>query len=219
MNGLGRTEIRRSGCYGGTKMSCYYHPAVPTAVLCRECNHEICSTCSVDAICPGCRLGHAIGANAPGLRSLNAAPGGASSSNAGATSQATATPPPPGPERPRATVTPIETPPTPEDRLLAAICYPLWPLALLMLFIRSQKSSFMRFHVVQALGVNALGVLVYMAYNFASGLPVVGWQSALFLPFMMPAWFFLDLYLAVRTYGGNTPRVPIAADYADKYAA
>jgi len=199
-------------------MSCYYHPAVPTAVLCRECNHEICSTCSVDAICPGCRLGHAIGANAPGLRSLNAAPGGASSSNAGATSQATATPPP-GPERPRATVTPIETPPTPEDRLLAAICYPLWPLALLMLFIRSQKSSFMRFHVVQALGVNALGVLVYMAYNFASGLPVVGWQSALFLPFMMPAWFFLDLYLAVRTYGGNTPRVPIAADYADKYAA
>jgi uncharacterized membrane protein len=201
-------------------MSCYYHPAVPTAVLCRECNHEICSTCAVDAICPGCRLGRAIGANAPGPRSLNAAPGGASSSNAGATSQATATPPPPpGPERPKATVTSIETPPSPEDRLLAAVCYPLWPVALLMLFIRSHKTPFVRFHVVQALGVNALGVLVYMAYNFASGLPVVGWQSALFLPFMMPAWFFLDLYLAVRTYGGHSPRVPIAADYAEKYAA
>gem|GEM_PF-2002148 len=143
-----------------------------------------------------------------------------SSSNAGATSQATsAPPPPPGPERPKATVTSIETPPSPEDRLLAAVCYPLWPLALLMLFIRSHKTAFVRFHVVQALGVNALGVLVYMAYNFASGLPVIGWQSALFLPFMMPAWFFLDLYLAVRTYGGHSPRVPIAADYAEKYAA
>ena len=200
-------------------MSCYYHPAVPTAVLCRECNHEICSTCAVDAICPGCRLGRAIGANAPGPRSLNAAPEGASSSNAGATSQATAPPPPPGPERPKATVTSIETPPTPEERLLAAVCYPLWPLALLMVFLRSHRTQFVRFHVVQALGVNALGVLVYFAYNFAAGLPVVGWQSAMLLPFMMPAWFFLDLYLAVRTYGGHSPRVPIAADYAEKYAA
>jgi uncharacterized membrane protein len=201
-------------------MSCYFHPAVPTAVLCRECNHEICSTCAVDALCPGCRLGRAIGANAPGARALNAAPGSAGANagaNAGATSQATA--PPPGPERPRATVTQIEPPPSPEDRLLAAVCYPLWPLALLMLFIRSHRTAFVRFHVVQALGVNALGVLVYLAYNFASGLPVVGWQSALLLPFMMPAWFFIDLYLAVRTYGGHSPRVPIAADYAEKYAA
>jgi uncharacterized membrane protein len=198
-------------------MSCYFHPAVPTAVLCRECNHEICSTCAVDGLCPGCRLGRAIGANAPGARALNAAPGSTAGANAGATSQATA--PPPGPERPRATVTPIEPPPSPEDRLLAAVCYPLWPLALLMVFIRSHRTPFVRFHVVQALGVNALGVLVYLAYNFASGLPVVGWQSALLLPFMMPAWFFLDLYLAVRTYGGHSPRVPIAADYAEKYAA
>jgi hypothetical protein len=36
---------------------------------------------------------------------------------------------------------------------------------------------------------------------------------------MMPAWFFIDLYLAVRTYGGHSPRVPIASDYAEKYAA
>ncbi|HKW45582.1 MAG TPA: hypothetical protein VJN22_07985 [Candidatus Eremiobacteraceae bacterium] len=199
-------------------MSCYFHPAVPTAVLCRECNHEICSTCSVDGVCPGCRLGHAIGANAPGPRKLNAAPGGSGATNAGATSQASA-PPPPGPERTRATVTNIEPQASPEDRLLAAICYPLWPLALLMLFIQSHRTQFVRFHVVQALGVNALGVLVYLAYNFASNLPVVGWQSALFLPFMMPAWFFIDLYLAVRTYAGHSPRVPIAADYAEKYAA
>jgi uncharacterized membrane protein len=198
-------------------MSCYYHPAVPTAVLCRECNHEICSHCSVDNVCPGCRLGRAIGANVPGARALNSARDSASGANAGATAQATA--PQPGPERPKATVSTIEPPATPEDRLLSALCYPLWPLALLMLFIRSHRTSFVRFHIVQALGVNALGVLVYLAYNFAANLPVVGWQSALLLPFMMPAWFFLDLYLAVRTYGGHSPRVPIAAEYAEKYAA
>src|SRR5690348_3245046 len=43
-----------------TTMGCYYHPAVPTAMLCRECGHEICTHCSVDTLCPGCRLGQAM---------------------------------------------------------------------------------------------------------------------------------------------------------------
>ncbi len=194
-------------------MSCYYHPAVPTAMVCRDCGREICSHCAVDALCPGCRLGRAIDAHAADRpRLAGAVNGGPRAAAPDSGSQ-------PGPARPAPTVSAIEPPPTTEDRLLAALCYPLWPIALLMLFIRSHRSAFVRYHVVQALGVNALGVLVYLAYSYSVNLPVVGWQSALFMPFMVPAWFFVDLYLAVRTYGGHTPRVPIAADYAEKYAA
>ena len=202
-------------------MGCYYHPAVPTAVLCRECGHEICTHCSVDALCPGCQLGQVIKGAAQkqavlvGSTSTNG--NGARSASASSTpfssDAMTAAPPP----RPAATI--VEDPPTPEDRLLAALCYPLWPVAMIVLFLRSQRSKWLRFNVVQSLAVNALGVALYVIYAAAQNIPVVGWQSALVLPFAMPIWFFVDLYLAVKAYGGQTTKVPIAADLASKFAA
>src|SRR5579863_8712399 len=150
-------------------MSCYYHPAVPTAMTCRDCGREICSHCAVDALCPGCRLGRAIGAHAADRPRLAGAPAaGSTSSGATAGSQS----PPPGPAVAAASVSTVEPAPGVEDRLLAALCYPLWPLALLLLFIRSHRTAFVRFHVVQALGVNALGVLVYLAYSYSVNLPL-----------------------------------------------
>jgi uncharacterized membrane protein len=201
-------------------MGCYYHPAVPTAVLCRDCGHEICSHCSVDALCPGCRLGQAIkgaaqkqpiligavNANGNGTRTASA-PG----PSAGASQQTAA------PSRP--TVTAVEEVPKAEDRLLSALCYPLWPVAMIVLFLQGQRSKFLRFNVVQSLAVNALGVALYLMYAAGANIPVIGWQSALVLPFAMPIWFFVDLYLAVKAYGGQHVRVPIAADIASKYAA
>jgi uncharacterized membrane protein len=202
-------------------MGCYYHPAVPTAVLCRECGHEICAHCSIDSLCPGCRLGQAIKGAAQKQPVLTAA--AATNGNA-RTASATAGPTLGGPApaaaaAPRPTVTIVEEAPAPEDRLLAALCYPLWPIALIVLFLQSQRSKFLKFNVVQSLAVNALGVALYMIYAAASNMPVVGWQSALVLPFAMPIWFFVDLYLGVKAYGGQTIKVPIAADFASKYAA
>lgn len=203
-------------------MGCYYHPAVPTAVLCKECGHEICTHCSVDTLCPGCRLGQAIKGAAQKQPVLVAAAttngnGARSTSSAGsafgaATAQA-------APPRPTIAATVVEDPPTPEDRLLSSLCYPLWPIALIVLFLQSHRSKFLRFNVVQSLAVNALGVALYLMYAAAQNIPVVGWQSALVLPFAMPIWFFVDLYLAVKAYGGQTVKVPIAADLATKFAA
>lgn len=208
--------------YGGESVvGCYYHPAVPTAVLCRECGHEICSHCSVDSLCPGCRLGQAIKGAAQKQPVLT----GAASANGNARAASGATGPSfTGPTAaqaapPRPTVTLVEDPPSGEDRLLAALSYPLWPIALLVLLLRSERSKFLRFNVVQSLAVNALGVALYVMYAAASHVPVIGWQSALMLPFAMPVWFFVDLYLGVKAYGGQMTRVPIAADLASKYAA
>lgn len=200
-------------------MGCYYHPAVPTAVLCRECGHEICQHCSVDTLCPGCRLGQAIKGAAQKQPVLV---GVASTNGNGARATSAPGPTAGGPQpsaQPRSSTTVLEDAPTPEDRLLSALCYPLWPIALIVLFLRSQRSKFLRFNVVQSLAVNALGVLLYLIYAAAQNIPVVGWQSALVLPFAMPIWFFVDLYLAVKAYGGQVTKVPIAADVASKYAA
>jgi uncharacterized membrane protein len=202
-------------------MGCYYHPAVPTAVFCRECGHEICSHCAIDSLCPGCRLGQAIKGAAQKQPVLTAAASanGNGARSASAPGPSAAPPPRPAAAPPRPAATIVETPSTPEDRLLAALCYPLWPVAMIVLFLLSHRSRFLRFNVVQSLAVNALGVALYVIYAAAQHFPVIGWQSALVLPFAMPIWFFVDLYLGVKAYGGQSINVPIAADVAAKYAA
>jgi uncharacterized membrane protein len=101
--------------------------------------------------------------------------------------------------------------------VLAALCYPLWPLAVLLLLLPSGRSGFVRFHVLQSLGVNGLGFGLYVIYALLSNLPVIGWQSAFALPFLVPLWMLGDLYLAIRAATGQTPRVPFASDLASKF--
>ncbi|MDQ6781672.1 MAG: hypothetical protein M3Z37_11040 [Candidatus Eremiobacteraeota bacterium] len=105
-----------------------------------------------------------------------------------------------------------------DDRVLSALAYPLWPVALLLLALRSRLSPFVRYHAIQALLVNAIGVGAYFVYSGAANLPVVGWQSAVVLPFLLPAWFIINLYLGIRAYGGHITRVPLAADYAQRHS-
>lgn|SRR5579864_4330530 len=192
-------------------MSCYYHPKVPTLTVCADCGHEICSTCSVDTVCPGCRLGRAMQSTAES-RALQTATTERRTWTNGTTAQAS---PPPQPSRPpMVTVSEVRD----EDRVLSALCYPLWPVALFLLALRNKVSPFVRYHAMQGVLVNALGVAAYFVYTAAASLPVIGWQSAVVLPVLLPAWFILNLYLGIRAYGGQMTRVPLAGDYADRFA-
>lgn len=105
-----------------------------------------------------------------------------------------------------------------DDRVLAALSYPLWPLALFLLALRGKMSRFVRYHAIQGLLVNALGVGAYFVYSAAANLPVIGWQSALVLPILLPAWFIIDLYLGVRAYGGHLTRLPLTSEYAQRHS-
>ena len=189
-------------------MGCYYHPKLPTAQRCVDCGNEICTTCNDAGVCPGCRLGRAMraapakrlpAAEAP--RTTFAPPPTASVSAAAAT----------------AVIAPVDTQVTGEERVIAGLCYPLWPLALLLLLLPSAHSKFVRYHVLQSIAVNVLGVGLYVVYALLANLPVVGWQSAFALPFVVPAWMLADLYLAIRAGTGQMPRVPVAGDFATKF--
>ena len=190
-------------------MGCYYHPKLPTAMRCIDCGHEVCTSCSDEGVCPGCRLGRAMRAT-PATRLPTAVADAPRS---------TFVPPPTRDvaATAAAVVAPIESAASTEDRVLAALCYPLWPLALLLLLLPSGHAKFVRFHVLQSLAVNALGVALYSAYALLGNLPVIGWQSAFALPFVVPAWMLADLYLAIRAGTGQSPRVPFAADFAAKF--
>lgn len=187
-------------------MSCYYHPKVPTLTVCPDCGQEICATCSSDSVCPGCKLGRAM--RLPQTKAITTDRPHFENTNGSAAAAAPS---------PKPSVT-VMADASAEERLLAALTYPLWPLALILLFLRGHVSPFVRYHTMQALAVNALGVVAYFVYTAAATLPVVGWQSALVLPILLPTWFILNLYLAVRAYGGHLTRVPLAAEYATRYS-
>jgi uncharacterized membrane protein len=193
-------------------MGCYYHPKLPTALRCTDCGHEICASCSDAGVCPGCRLGramHAAPARQLPTKTVEAPRGAWTAPPAGQAAAPTT----------RADVAPVAAAAdvSAEDRVLAALCYPLWPLALLMLLLPSAHAKFVRFHVLQSLGVNVLAVALYAVYALAANLPVIGWQSAFALPFLVPAWMLANLYLAIRAATGQSPRVPFAADFANKF--
>jgi uncharacterized membrane protein len=191
-------------------MGCYYHPRLATALRCHDCGREICQTCSDGGICPGCRLGRAL-QGAPGKSAVAVAeaprPGTWTAPRAAANVSAVSAP----------VVQADEETASNEDRVLAALCYPLWPLALLLLLLPSGRSGFVRFHVLQSLGVNALGVALYVIYALLANVPLIGWQSAFALPFLVPLWMLGDLYLAIRAASGQMPRVPFAADWASRF--
>lgn len=196
------------------EMGCYYHPKLPTALRCRLCGHEICASCSEEGVCPGCRLGRAINVAAKRLPTVVVAePRPSGPASAPAAAQASA------PAVSAAATAPLNdsTEQSGEDRLLAALCYPVWPLALLLLLLPSGHNKFVRFHVLQSLGVNGLCVGLSVVYSLLANLPVIGWQSAVALPFLVPLWMLADLYLAIRAGTGQSPRVPFAADLASRF--
>lgn len=195
-------------------MSCYYHPKVPTLTLCPDCGQELCATCAADSICPGCRLGRAM--RLTPSQPLSTERVNTASQSKGKSMHQQPDPQPAQPA-PKVTVTDIAEVGD-DDRVLAALSYPLWPVALFLLALRGRMSAFVRYHSIQALLVNALGVGAYFVYSAAASLPVVGWQSALVLPILLPAWFIINLYLGIRAYGGHVTRVQLAADYAQRHA-
>ena len=193
-------------------MGCYYHPRLATATLCHDCGREICQTCSESGICPGCRLGRALKSSQertevavaePPRPSMWSAPSAAPPKAAANTTAAAAT------------SAPVDA--THEERALAAACYVLWPLSLILLLLPSGRSTFVRFHVLQSLGVNGLGVALYLIYALLANVPLIGWQSAWALPFLVPVWLLADLYLAIRAATGQMPRVPFAGDLASRF--
>ncbi|MBV8081372.1 MAG: hypothetical protein JOY86_00150 [Candidatus Eremiobacteraeota bacterium] len=192
-------------------MGCYYHPRLATATLCRDCGREICQTCSESGVCPGCRLGRALKSSQARTEVAVAEPPRSSTWSA----PRVETPKPAASASPAAANTAVDA--THEERALASACYVLWPLSLILLLLPSGRSTFVRFHVLQSLGVNGLGVALYLIYALLANVPLIGWQSAWALPFLVPLWLLADLYLAIRAATGQMPRVPFAGDLASRF--
>lgn len=104
-----------------------------------------------------------------------------------------------------------------EDRVLAALGYPIWILAVVILITEMKQRPFMRAHAVQALGYNIAWVVIAIGLSVITGLPGL-WRLAFLQPLVYLAWFGLGLVYGWRAYNGQTFDVPVVGPIAARYA-
>lgn len=111
----------------------------------------------------------------------------------------------------------VQVSPTQENRLVAALGYPIWIVALVVLLTNLKDNRFMRVHALQALGFTVAWVIIYIALSIITSIPFAGWVLIFLWPVVWVAWLFLALYYAYRTYQGEVFSIPIVSDFTSKY--
>jgi uncharacterized membrane protein len=95
---------------------------------------------------------------------------------------------------------------TSDDKLWAALGYPIFPIALIMLFIKGKKDRpFIKFHAVQAL---ALNVILWIVEIIIGILPVVRHISCIF-----PILWLVLIWPAILAYQGKYFEVPVVTKF------
>jgi uncharacterized membrane protein len=98
---------------------------------------------------------------------------------------------------------PINTEVTSDDKLWAALGYPIFIIALIMLFIEGKKNRpFIKYHAVQAL---ALNVVLWVVIIILSVIPFVGCIT--------PVVWLLMIWPAVLAYQGKYFEVPVITKF------
>ncbi len=115
----------------------------------------------------------------------------------------------------------METTPS-ENRLLAALGYPIWIIALVVVLTEMKKDPFMRYHGWQALfwGIAwfVLWVGLTIVNTFLSFVPILGVIFGFLTgSIFFVVWLVVSLVYAVRAYRGERFEIPVVTDFARTY--
>ena len=90
-----------------------------------------------------------------------------------------------------------------QDKLMAALSYPIGIVALIILLVEDMKSRpFQKYHAVQALAVNVIIVILSIVF---------GWTIFLLcLPFLL---WLVTLYWAYQAYQGQWIEIPVVTNF------
>lgn len=175
-------------------MDCYFHNAVPSVAVCRDCAKTVCATCRDPlGLCPSCRLDQRVRTAATARRGLGGGVGPSS--------------PPPAPA-PLATVS-IET------RALLGLGYPLWPLALVAL-LGPKKVPQVHRQAIQALALNFGTFGLYFGLGAIAHIPLLGLSALPLLAVLFPIWLVASVVYGIRVWNGDDVRVPLVSDWLDE---
>ena len=103
------------------------------------------------------------------------------------------------------------------NKLLAALAYPIWIVALIIILTDMKKNPFMRHHGWTALFWGLAWLVIFIGMNIITS--IVGFLGFLSGGLLQLVWFIASLYYAFQAYNGKENTIPVVSDLAKKYAA
>jgi uncharacterized membrane protein len=107
--------------------------------------------------------------------------------------------------------------PSQSDRILAALAYPIWVIALVIVLTDIKKDPFMRHHGWLALFWAIAWVIIFFGWGIVASLPLLHWLF-LFYPLVWPAFIISSIYYGIQTYNGKSFTIPFVSDWAQRYS-
>jgi uncharacterized membrane protein len=110
---------------------------------------------------------------------------------------------------------PVNTDITSDDKLWAALGYPIFIIALIMLFVEEKKNRpFIKFHAVQALALNVGVVIVEIILGIlSSALAAVTFGIGGVLGCIAPLVWLLLIWPAILAYQGKYFEIPVVTKF------
>jgi uncharacterized membrane protein len=97
---------------------------------------------------------------------------------------------------------------TDNDKLMAALSYPIVIVAIIILLAESMKTRpFQKFHAVQAIAVNIVVWVLYLIVSLVS----FGFGALCF-----PVFWLVTLWPAYKAYQGEYMELPVITDFIKK---
>jgi uncharacterized protein len=110
---------------------------------------------------------------------------------------------------------PMNTEITSDDKLWAALGYPIFIIALIMLFVEGKKNRpFIKYHAVQALAANVvLWIIEIVIGILSSALAAVTFGIGGILGCIAPILWLLMIWPAVLAYQGKYFEIPVITKF------
>ena len=110
-----------------------------------------------------------------------------------------------------------------DENVAAALAYVLGWLSGIVLYLLESENEYVRFHAAQSIVVFGAIFIAGMVLNVTQAFALFGnvtraLLGPIFALLTLGLWLgalVLWLYLIIRTYQGENPRIPVAADIAD----
>jgi uncharacterized membrane protein len=112
-----------------------------------------------------------------------------------------------------------------DENVAAALSYALGFITGIIMFIVESENDHVRFHAAQSIVVSGALFVVSMGLDVIQAVAgfidilglIVGFVFGLINLVLLLGGFVLWIYLLVRTYQGENPRIPVAAGIADGF--
>jgi uncharacterized membrane protein len=110
--------------------------------------------------------------------------------------------------------TPSAAEPSSNERLLAALCYPLFPIvSLFILLVEEHKNkAFERYHAIQALGAGVVIWVLFIVVDTVLTAITMG-IGAVCIPILWIVAIGILLYWAYQAYQGKSFEIPVVTQF------